>query len=484
MMQEVEVFRFNEVLNDRGVYIDRPSVDLLVEASNEYTEIVQGLVRQLTNGRVSGATAVSQSLRFIKDHGIQIPDLKAETVDQYLSSPLIDTLPDKVKKLLEYRRVVSRSSTKKFIALQECVSPDNRIHGMMFYHGAHTGRWTSRLAQLHNFPRGDAKLNPEMVEDILDKLVATKADPVVFIDYIKKYYGEYGSEMDILTSLLRPMICAPAGKKLIVYDYSGIEARVLAWLSGCTALLNSYAEGRDVYKLMATKIYDKAYDEITKEERQWGKAAVLGCGYGMGAAKFVDAAKIVGVDVDERQAKMIVDSYRNGFSEIPSLWRKVNAAMRQAISGKESSVEPYLNFYSHASFTFCILPSQRHLSYPLTQVNSVFTEFSQEPVEEMTYMGSSNSNPWHTKKMYGAKIVENVVQAISRDLMVDAMLKLEKAGFPVVFSVHDEIVCEVEDKDTAPERISEFVDIMSTPPEWGAGLPLEVEGYVSQRYRK
>jgi DNA polymerase len=485
-MQEIEVFHFNELLNDRGVGVDRKSISRLVAVADELMSQIELNVVRLTNGKVKSATAVAQTLTYIRNQGVNIPNLKAETLQAYLSPPKIDELPDDVRELLEHRQVARRSSVSKFIALQETISSDDRIHGLMYYNGAHTGRWSSKLVQLQNLPRG-IKLTEEQKESILSYL--HYLEPPEFLEWLEAEMSSAGSPVDILASMIRPMIWAKPNHKLIVYDYSSIEARVLAWLAGCKELIQAFEKDEDVYKLMASKIYGKPVSEIAKDspERQLGKAAVLGCGYGMGWQKF---QQTMAAGIDEATARFIVHSYRESLPEIVSLWNSLDVLSKDItkqnkFERRASQVCPSINFYKHNSFVFCGLPSGRELAYPFMECKLKVDPVSNESREELTYMGHAHSGPaWVSKYMYGAKLVENIVQATARDLMVAHMLQLEAAGFPVIFSVHDEVVCEVPDFLCGTEGIQHFETIMTTPPEWATGLPLSVDGYVSQRYRK
>ena len=484
-MQELNVFHFSEMVNQRGVPVDQASVDKLVIVASELNYRIRDQVQQLTDGKVSSGSAVNQAIKYINECGVGIEDLKASTVKEYLDFPE-NSLPPKVKALLEYRRIVSRSSTKKFAAIQETIGDDGRVHGLMFYHGAHTGRWTSRLLQIHNLPRG-VPIETEVIAKIIDSLHTQ--NPNEFLQTLEDVYSQYGNVADILATLIRPMIQASAGHKLMVYDYASIEARVLAWLAGCTQLIKAFENGEDVYKLMASEIYNKPVAEITKEERQLGKATILGCGYGMGPKKFVDAAKMYGIEIQEATSKHVVDTYRNTYSEIVQLWNDTGNAFQRALCNKDQhGVRQSANqgidvsFFSNRNFTFCKLPSGRHLSYPFADEKDEANPHTQQIHTEMYYMGEgTHAGSWVEKKVYGAKLIENVVQAIARDLMVDAMLNLEQAGIPIIFSVHDEIVAEVKTQNCSPHL---FEDIMRTPPKWAKNLPIDVEGYTADRYRK
>ena len=495
-MQEIEVFHFNELLNDRGVGVDLKSIDKLVSVCDEIRNDYEDKVRALTGGMVDSAKAVSQAMKWIAKQGKPVPDLTARTIDQLLSPEIAATFPPQVVQFLEYRKIVSRSSIAKFNAFQETVSPDGKIHGMMFYHGAHTGRWTSKLVQLQNFPRGKAKLHDTEVELILTSL--HNSDPREFIEWLEdKCEQEEGwvSPIEVISTLLRSMIVPDEGMVMLIYDYASIESRVLAWLADCKELLDAFKKtdsgevSWDVYMLMASKIYKDDVESYTKSDpkRQHGKAVVLGCGYGMGPAKFHETCASQGLTLTEEEANNMVYSFRDSFAEIPQLWYRIDSVMKDVAKKVDSSpikATANISLYRTNSFVFCRLPNGRDLAYPMMEVKNELNPYLGKTVEALSYMGSDVQHPWCRKKIYGAKAVENIVQAVARDLMVDAMLKLEKAGFEVLFSVHDEIVCQIWQEDCTPERIAQFEEIMTTVPEWATGLPIQVEGSASARYRK
>jgi len=273
-------------------------------------------------------------------------------------------------------------------------------------------------------------------------------------------------------------------------DYSSIEPRVLMWLAGQEHALDSYRNQEDLYVQMAADIYHVADEEVTRAMRQVGKAAVLGCGYGMGARKFALTCESQGIEMDEESAKEVINSYRTVMNRVPIAWR---VAEQAAITATDNIGKTYavlggkLAFYHDGTFLQCRLPSGRLLMYPFAHCVFERRFEGADPEARLVYSGnvSQLGNKFMEKSIWGGTWIENIVQAISRDLMVDAMLNLEKAGLNPIFSVHDEVVCEVTKKELKKGKNLELMEkILTTLPDWAAGLPVAAEGYVSSRYRK
>jgi DNA polymerase len=275
------------------------------------------------------------------------------------------------------------------------------------------------------------------------------------------------------------MVKAPAGKKLIVCDFAGIEARVLAWLAGQKDLVEIFRAGEDVYKVMAGKIYNKPPELVTKAERQLGKVAILGLGYQMGWSKFITTAKGYGISLDDAFAQQVVETYRTTYKRIRSFWRNANDAAICAVQGSPVSIGR-IRYFVEDRWLFCQLPCGRRSAYTDPQVRDEETPWGKKP--QLSYMTvDSMTKKWVRQRTYGGMLVENIVQATARDFLVEAMFRLEKAGYPTIMHVHDETVSEV-DADFGSAR--EVEEIMSFVPEWGKGCPIAAEGFETERYRK
>ena len=285
--------------------------------------------------------------------------------------------------------------------------------------------------------------------------------------------------MEVFSSCIRGAIIASPGKTLYVADYASIEVRVLFWLAGHAEGVKAYVENQDLYKDMATKIYNQKLEKITGEQRQVGKFAILGAGYGMGPDRFQGQCKQYGVEITEELAAISIAAYRETHAPVVMLWRGYESAARQAIQnpGKGFSVGK-TRWVKEGKFLWCILPSGRKLAYyePVIKLEKKFGS-----VRPAIYHYGVNpvSKKWELSSTYGGMLTENVTQATARDLMAEAMLRVEAAGYEIVLSVHDELLAE-----KAKGSVSEFESLMSELPPWASGCPIAAAGWSGNRYGK
>lgn len=457
--------------------------------------------------------------------GEPIKDLTASTVDEWLDR---SDLPDNVRRALELRRTAAKASTAKLKAMLDRCDEDGRVRGNLVYHGAATGRWAGSGIQIQNFPRGT--LSPDEIE-LVHRLLPSEGSQA--LDLI------LGPPMDCISSSLRSMIRAADGKRLLVADFASIEARVLAWIAGQDDLVALFAANGDVYKAMASKIYEIEVDEVTKAQRQMGKIAILGLGYGMGHKAFQQACYIMaGVTIDQAFAKNVVKTYRKAHTEIAQFWSDLNTACIRTIETRKPHRVGRLEMSCDGAWLRIKLPSGRRLHYrkptivsvvapwsvgyvgtiyapkemqshlesldielgeridgawtdcdvPLTahpQLKGLHTELEEkEPkkIPQIQHEGvNSLSRKWSKVRTYGGKLCENIVQAIARDFLAESMLRLESHGYEIVATVHDEIICEVDRNFGSVERMC---GLMAEVPAWGKGCPIAVEGFESVRYQK
>ncbi len=466
--REREIYLLTERMNDRGIRVDRELVLAAKDVADEGLKRANVVLRELTSGQVSEVTKTGQLRKWLGEQGVPNGSVAKAAVRELLESDLDPT----VRRVVELRAEAGRSSLAKLDSLLECVCPDDYVRGMLLYHGAGTGRWTGRLVQAHNFARPTVKRVEGYIPDVLGRR----------FDFIDLYHNP----LEVVVSMLRSMLTATPGHRLLRADYAAIEARVLSVLAGQDDDVAVFRSGGDVYKAMATRLYSVPLDEVNADQRQTGKFAVLGCGYGMGAKKAVSAAKTVyQLDLTEEQAKTIVSIYRSTHSAVVDFWNESNAAAIEAVEKPGVPVVfgvlRNLTFMCAGAYLYLILPAKRPLVYPAPKIVE-----RQTPWKEMRpAVEFSGVNPvtrqWERSALYGGLIVENIVQAVSRDLMADAKLALEAAGYPVMLSVHDEIVADV------PEgfgSLKEFEQIIETPPAWAAGWPIKADGKEGFRYGK
>lgn len=463
--KELDIWLLDQKINTRGVYIDRQAVDASLKILEQYIETLQKEVAIISEGQFETVNQRAKVLAWCKEQG--------ENIALYDKAYLADVLPKiknpKVKRILEIRQAIGKTSTAKYQAMFNSMAPDNRIRDVLFYHGASTGRWTGKLVQFQNLPRGSIK--------DMDKAVD-------FVKKVKSYRSVemvYDRPMDFMSSLIRGMVSAPKGKKLVVADFAAIEARVLGWISGCESMLKQFRNGEDLYKDMASKIFKVPVDKVNAEQRQLGKAAILGAGYGMGAEKFYQTCKSWGITIDEALAQTAIMAYRKTYFEVPQFWSNTEKAAHNAVRTKQKLRVGKTSWFIDKGFLKCELPSGRHLHY----YQPKFENNSRGNIE-LTYWGEAMGSAVRNGT-YGGKLVENVVQAIARDLMAEAMLRLEAEGFEIVLSIHDEVVAEFPENlyNFDHEKVVKtFEEIMAQVPTWAAGCPIEASGWAGKHYKK
>lgn len=467
--REREVYLFDQRVNDRGFQIDTVLIGASKEIANEGVRLANAELSALTNGEVSEVTKIGLLKTWMSSQGFPVESLDKAAITELLSGDL----PPKVRAALELRAVAGRSSIAKLDSMLECACTDGRVRGSLLYHGAGTGRWSGRLVQPHNFPRGEIPDVESYIDDILDLNYAA----------VDVFYPP----VVVISSLLRAMITAAPGKELIAADFSAIEARVLNWLAGQADILELFASGEDVYKHNAARLYKIPLADVQKfPHRQTGKFQELGCGFGMGHKKAVSAAKdVYQLEIDEVTAKEIVDSYRATHTEVVDFWGAANNAVIEAVENPGLPVKfgalRNLTAVKAGSYLFIGLPNKRPLCYPSPKIVERKTPWGEMRPAVEFWGVNPITRQWTEQQLYGGLIVENVVQAVARDLMAEGMMRGEERGYPAILSVHDEVVAEV------PEgfgSVKEYEGILSELPDWARGCPVAAEGWKGFRYRK
>jgi DNA polymerase bacteriophage-type len=446
---EPDVSAAERAVNDRGVRFDVDLARALLDADARNAErSIADVARELgwTSERVRAAA--SSPAQFTEITGA--PNAQKDTVAE-IDHPLARA-----------RQALASIARGKLEAGLARVSRDGRLRDSHKYYGAHTGRWSGRGMQLQNVPRPEDRFEKWGDAEICRAVDAAKA----------------GADVDagLLDVLLRATITAKPGHTLVVEDFSGVEARALAWVADDRGALEVFASKRDPYKVMASTIFGIPYESIGKDDkRDIGKKAELACGYGMGANKFAERAAAAGSDLDALgvDPQEVVDAWRKLHAPIVRFWRACDDAFRGAVRGVESSVDQFTFTPSDDGRDVAIfLPSGRPIVY-----NGA----------SMVQNGGRTGLAYHGTKgiehIYGGKIVENVIQAMCRDLLADAMVRCERAGLPVVLHVHDELVCEVP-AQAAAEGAALLHAIMVDLPEWAEGFPVGAAGHHGTRYRK
>lgn len=459
---ERNVWLLTERINDRGVAIDTGFVDQALALAASAQAGLDAELRELTEGQVASSTSVAQMKAWLLSQGFAVFEGMDESLNKKAVENLLSRdLPANVRRVLEIRKEGGKSSVAKYQAMADRASLDGRVRGNLMYHGASTGRWSGTGVQLQNLPRDTVKDWEKSRTDL----------------------HRHKSPLAVLSKMIRGTIKAAEGHRLMWADYAAIEARGVAWLSGQDDLVALFANGGKVYEAMAAMIFDMHAQDVGKDslERFLGKTTVLGCGYSMGAQKFRLSCAAMGTDISEELAQKAVNTYRQNFPKIPKLWRGLEEAAISAIQneGVEAKFRS-VRFYKDKNWLIVRLPSGRNLFYRQPRIVLHAGPFGEKATIE--YMAvNSLTKKWQGERTFGGKLTENVVSGLCRDFTSDAMLSLEKAGYPVIASVHDEIICEVPD---GFGTIQGMIDIMCAVPDWAKGFPIAAEGKTGKRYAK
>jgi DNA polymerase bacteriophage-type len=449
-------------INDRGLPVDLKAVEAALRTVDEEVVKLKSELKKITNGALTSTSQVAKTKDYLAGQGVELKDLTKATVIAALKGEL----PPIARRVLEIRQQADKTSTAKYKKMVQTASSDHRIRGTHQYYGAaRTGRWAGRMVQTQNMPRGSIKDVDTAIETILNGTT----------------FMLYDDTMEVVSSCIRGMITASDGMKFLVSDLSGIEARVLPWLAGDEATLDIFRTGHDIYKDAAAGIFHCNYEDVTKDQRFIGKVATLALGYQGGPKAFITMGKNYGVDVPESEAQEIVTNWRASNKTIRRFWYGLQEACINAIDRPgDGFIVGMLMVSAKDDWLRIKLPSGRFLCYYKPEVRQ-HQKF--EDAQEITFMGTNQyTRKWERIGTYGGKLVENVTQAVSRDILAEALVIAEEQELDVVMHTHDEMVVEVP--DMASLTVAKIDDIFTTAPEWAEGLPLDAEGFESYRYRK
>lgn len=465
---EYVYWQHDQLVNRRGIHVDTAACRAAILKVKEALVRADAECKELTGG-----IGPRQSVTLAGWLGLD--NVTKRTVEEAIERLDEDGLDPKARRVLAIRQQASLSSTSKFQALLNRCGPDSRARDMLMYHGAHTGRVTGKGFQPQNLTR--TQISDDQV------LVEAAVQDVIDLDY-DDFELVWGDVMENLSGMVRPMLSAAPGKELIAGDFNLVEVCVNFWMAYEEAGLQQIRDGRDLYKELASTIYNKAVEDIVGGERQFGKTGILGLGFQMGKDTFEKQCDAMRLNVERDMTDRAVDVYRSKYPRVKGHWYELDDVAKMAIDNPGQAfdcrrcqlkvVDPYLMIR---------LPSGRVLRYYQPEIVQAPAPWDPEQLtDQIRYWGvNSYTRKWSRLGTYGGKLVENVVQATARDLLVRAQVKLERAGYPVVLSVHDETVSEIP-KGFGSQ--AEFDQIMADPPDWAAGLPIAVEGWRGHRYRK
>lgn len=466
---EERIWLLDQKINDFGVAIDVDGIKNLINKVQKKEDELLMEIQILTKGYITSVRQRDKTLSWLHSQGFSLPDLQKDTIEQALQA---DEIPSNVRRLLEIRQSLGKSSVAKLMSLYNMGQDSGRVRGSLMYHGASTGRWSGRGIQPQNFPR--ETLSTEDIDDLM-RLSTTEIDML------------YDCTIQTASKALRGMLVAAPGKALLCADFNAIEGRVLAWVAGEEDILQNYRDNKDPYLVFAAQIYGTSYEKLKElydkgdqdaaTMRFNGKTGELACGY----QGWVRAVHQFAPTMPEEQAEIIVRTWREFRRKTVAFWAGVEHAAIRAVKKPQSTFTfGPVKFGMRDEFLHCQLPSGRLLAYCQPESRTVTTRYGQEK-EVIIFRGlDSITDKWTQLSTYGGKLTENIVQAVSRDLLAEALLRLDAAGFDICLHVHDEILVE----DREPEKLKMMCELMELAPSWAEGLPLVAKGWAGRRYQK
>ena len=450
-----EEYHLDQEINDRGIQLDMVLVEQAIAIDERSREELSAKMQQLT--ALENPNSVQQMKEWLTKHGLEVDSLDKKAVKE-----LLKTAPPELAEVLELRRQLAKSSVKKYQTMQNAVCADGRARGMFQFYGANrSGRWAGRLIQLQNLPQNH-------MAHLEDARSLVRSGDYALLSAL------YDSVPEVLSELIRTAFVPRDGYKFIVSDFSAIEARVLSFLAGESWRLKVFAENGDIYCASASAMFHVPVEKHGQNAhlRQKGKIAELALGYGgsVGALKSMGALEM---GLAEEELQPLVDAWRTSNPNIVQLWWDVDNAVKTTVRQRLDTETHGIRFRYRSGMLFIVLPSGRQLCYVKPKMGT--NKFGGESV---TYEGVGSTKKWERIESYGPKFTENVVQAISRDILMYAMRTLSHCF--IVGHVHDELIIECS-MDVSPDAVCEQ---MGKTPPWIKGLNLRADGYETMFYKK
>lgn len=467
--EERRIYACDQIINDRGVMVDLPFVRQAEKMDANIRADLTRQARELTG--LDNPNAVGQLRNWLEERMGRSFDALRKTDLEDIAELTDDPV---ILKVLGFRKQLGKTSNKKYDAMLDATGADSRARGLLQFYGAsRTGRWAGRLVQLQNLPQNHLPLDE--------------------LDYARQRVCEgdfqnlqlcYGNVADILSQLIRTAFTAPEGKTLVVCDFSAIEARVLAWLAGEEWVLETFRAGQDIYCATASQMFHVPVEKhgVNAELRQKGKVAVLALGYGGGVGA-LDKMGGQRMGMTEEEERDTVDKWRAANKHIVAFWSLVDNAAANAVRfpGVEYKAGPVTFRMNEDGYLLCRLPSGRELAYPEAQLAP--GKFGGPAVK---FKGvDQQTNKWVWQETFGGKLVENITQATARDCLAEVIntIELDPHDYRIVFHVHDEVICEVNESE-ADRALADINEVFTQAPCWAEGLPLRGAGYITKYYLK
>lgn len=492
--EEKRAWYLDQRMNETGVWIDMEFVVNAKQYAEEEVAEITAEMKTLTGLEKPGAW--QQLVPWLQERGYPFDSADKFHVDEGLKLPFLTT---EVKYVLGLKQKLGGAAHTKFQSIIDRVGPDGRLRDQFVYHGAHTARWSGRGVQLQNLFKAIKAVSA--VRDPLTSAIRIgKLDIPAIVAHYNVQMDEWNAAnptkkpkdkiktftlMQAVAGTVRSSFAATPGHKMVVGDLAQIESRVLAALAGCQQMIDAYASGADLYKDFMSWMLDKAVEDIDSDERSKGKVVILGCGFGMGWEKFVAYAATFGIEMTEEEAKEAVYGFREKYPEIVTFWDELNKAVKTAVKANICvHVRGLVVDGRDPRMMKIVLPSGRALHYLDPRIIQEPHRWKKNQMQDVITYKAFDAKGMQIKRLYGGLLVENVVQAVARDILLNGMFEAEKKGFTITMTIHDEIVCEVLIDSLL--GLKDLLQAMSMTPEWGEGMGfvLAAEGWEGPYYRK
>ena len=458
---EREAFMLDFKINNAGLPVNLELVEKADDFVQEYSDELLKKAEAIAGVRPSQR---EKTLEYLESRGFLLNNLQAATVE---ALALQEDLPADIAELLEYRIELTRAGTKKLKAIKACASADGRIRGGFLFSAASTRRWSSTGVQVHNLQKPEGEANPDVVFDILAN------DPQDLRVMFKR-------PLTVLAQCVRGFF--ESNEHMLIADYSSVEPRGLAWMVNEDWLLDAYHSRKDVYKVTAGRLYNIDPSQVNSGQRFMGKQLVLGCGYGMGPSRFAETCGKFGRKLTDDEAVSAVTGYRQSVPKITQFWRDIERGCIRAVKRWEPVTVGKVKLRPETlsngfRVLFVDMPSGT-IAYPKPSIGSEdWNGQSRDTFEFYTPLGSS----WVKTDTFGGSLTENIIQALTRDILRDGLIAADKAGFKVIGHVHDEAIAEGAN---SKDDLKEFERLLCSSSPWAEGFPIATEGYISDRYKK